>query len=119
MDASYCSAGQKLEASNQILVRLRSRAQSWLSGMRERTPAVIFLLDGTDRVTFRSKYEYVVDRVLGGVSQITFHTSPDELLRIANAKTVEFQVTGEAYKLKQKELGKLKDLAESATSTSH
>lgn len=102
MDASYCSSGQKLEPPTSIVIRLRSQATSWLSGMHAQTPDIIFLLNDTDRLSLQGKYEYVADRVLGGASQITLRVSPDELLRIANAKTVEFQVSGDSYKLNQK-----------------
>lgn len=115
MDAFYCSSGQKLERPTNIELRLRSRATSWLSGMRERTPRVIFLLDDSERLSLQGRYEYVVDKVLGGVSQITINATPEEILQIANAKMVEFQISGDAYKLKQKNLEKLKDLAESGS----
>jgi hypothetical protein len=114
MDAFYCAPGQTVAAPTSINVRLRSQARSWLSGMRDRNPLVIFLLDDSERLTFSGKYEYVVDKVLGGASQITFRVAPDELAKIGDAKTVEFQVTGESYKLDKKNLSRLKDLAEYA-----
>jgi hypothetical protein len=110
MDASYCTPGQKLEPPSQIGVRFRSKATSWLSGMREGTPTVIFLLDGT-RLALRGRYEYVIDN--GGTSQITLQVGRDELIQITGSKAVEFQIYDVAYKLKQKDLAKLKDLAES------
>jgi len=115
MDAYYCWRGQKPERPTTIEVRLRSASTSWLSGMRNPIQSVIFLLDDNERLTLPGKYEYVVDRRYGGVSQITMEATPDEVLQIANSKTVEFQVTGDIYKLKQKNLVKLKDLAENGS----
>ncbi len=83
MDASYCTPGQKLEPPSQIGVRFRSKATSWLSGMREGTPNVIFLLDGT-RLALRGTYEYVIDN--GGTSQITLQVGRDELIQITGSK---------------------------------
>jgi len=115
MDASYCSSGQKLERPTIIEIRLRSRATTWLAGMRDPTPRVIFLLDNNDRLSLQGKYEYVVDKVLGALSQITIAATADEVLKIAGAKTAEFQISGEGYKLKQNNLAKLKDLAENGS----
>lgn len=51
VDASYCTSGEKLERPTNIEFRLRSKATPWLSGVREPTPRVIFLLDGSDRLS--------------------------------------------------------------------
>jgi hypothetical protein len=47
-------------------------------------------------------------------SEKTFRIAPDTLAKIGDSKSVEFQVTGDSYKLNQKNLTKLKDLAEYA-----
>jgi hypothetical protein len=111
MDASYCSPGQKLEAPTVIKVRLISKA--WLGVVDP--PRAIFLLDGTERLTFVGNYGVAAERILGDVGSITLEVQQGELLRITSAKLVEFQLLGATYKLKQKELAKLKDLAETGT----
>lgn len=68
-------------------------------------------------MALQGKYEYVIDKALGAVSQITIESKRDELLQIASARTVEFQISGEVYKLKQKDLAKLKDIADSGASS--
>ncbi len=109
MDASYCSRGQKLEAPTMIELRLYSKA--WLGVINQYS--VIFLLDGNERLTFVGNPGVATSRILGDVGSITIEVQRGELLRITSAKMVEFQLGGGAYKLKQKDLAKLKDLAES------
>jgi hypothetical protein len=111
IDASYCSRGQKLEVPTMIELRLYSKA--WLGVISQQQ--VIFLLDGSERLTFVGNPGAVTSRILGDCGSITLEVQRGELLRISSAKLAEFQLGGAAYKLKEKELSKLKDLAESGS----
>jgi hypothetical protein len=119
MDAAYCSPGQTLEKPSHIQLRFRTHDDNWLSGAGGHVPTVIFLLDGTDRLPVSGIYEYVVDKVMGGIAQVTLQVTTDELLHITSAKSVEFQASGEAYKLNQTNLTKLKDLAQNGRQTNN
>jgi len=107
MYASYCSQGQKLEAPTMIDLRLYSGA--WLEVVNEQWRAS-FLLDGNERLTFVGRSVGVPGTNVGSMS---VEVPRGDLLRITSAKLVEFQLGAAVYKLQEKELGKLKDLAES------
>jgi hypothetical protein len=109
MNGSYCSRGQKLELPTTIELSLYSKA--WLGVISQQT--VIFLLDGNERLTFVGNPGSATLIVLGDCDSITLEVGRLELLRITSAKLVEFQLGGAAYKLKEKELAKLRDPAES------
>jgi len=108
VDAAYCSSGKILKPPAIIQLRFyrRNRADEKIE------PSVIFLLDTTDRLTLEGKSEYAGDFVY-----VKFQVEPNQLLQIARAKTVEFQILGLAYKLNPKNLAKLKELAEGETGT--
>ncbi len=114
LDGSYCSQGKTLQQPTLITLRLISRAWSGAT----RGPQIIFLLDGTDRLTFDTQFAYASERILGDVGQITFKVTPSELEKITSAKLAEFQLFEHSYKLKQKELSKLNALAHGGSTAS-
>jgi hypothetical protein len=112
LDGSYCSKGKTLQPPTTITLRLLAKA--WLAASG---PQITFLLDGADRLTFETQFNYAAERPLR-VGQITFKVTPAELEKITAAKVAEFQVFGHACKLKQKELAQLNALAQSGSSPS-
>jgi len=112
LEGSYCSKGKTLQPPTIITLRLMAKA--WLAASG---PQITFLLDGADRLTFETQFNYATERPIR-VGQLTFKVTPGELEKITAAKVAEFKIFGHACKLKQKELAQLNALAQSGSSLS-
>ena len=115
LQASYCSPGKTLQPPALITLQLGLKASV---GAR-RSPQLIFLLDGTDRLQFDTQLKKISVPAFADVGRIIIvNLTTTEFEKICSAKLVEFQVFGRSYKLKQKDLAKLDWLARAGSTAS-